>query len=52
MMKQIILTIFMFLPLIGFTQTQTEMNIEAAKDYQKVDKELNSVYQQIMKKIC
>jgi uncharacterized protein YecT (DUF1311 family) len=30
-------------------QTQAEMNKAAAADYQKADKELNSVYQQILK---
>jgi uncharacterized protein YecT (DUF1311 family) len=35
---------------ITFAQTQTEMNAAAAKSYAKADKELNTVYQQILKK--
>ena len=32
-----------------FGQSQGEMNGDAAKNYQKADKELNSVYQKILK---
>jgi uncharacterized protein YecT (DUF1311 family) len=33
----------------GVAQTQMEMNDEAAANYQKADKELNAVYNQILK---
>ena len=34
--------------IICFAQTQLEMNQKAHKDFQKADKELNSVYQKIL----
>ena len=49
MKKLLFLALFM-LPMIVFSQTQMEMNAQAAKDYAKVDKELNVVYYQIRKK--
>jgi uncharacterized protein YecT (DUF1311 family) len=49
-MKNYIFIILLALPMAVFSQTQTEMNATAAKDYAKADKELNTVYQQILKK--
>ena len=40
----------MVLSVLSFAQTQTEMNIESYNQYLKVDKELNVVYNQILKK--
>ena len=34
---------------ISFTQTQTEMNVSAAAEYSKADKELNLLYSQLIK---
>lgn len=49
-MKQITLTIFLFLSvLLSFGQTQLEMNQEADEAYKRADKELNMVYQKILK---
>jgi uncharacterized protein YecT (DUF1311 family) len=50
MKKLLVLIIFTLLSVISYAQTQTEMNIQAAKSYDKADKELNRVYQQILKK--
>ena len=33
---------------VCFSQSQAEMNAAAAKDFQKADKELNAVYQQVL----
>jgi uncharacterized protein YecT (DUF1311 family) len=49
-MKKLLFALLLVLPMTIFAQTQTEMNIEAAKDYKKADAELNKVYQQILKK--
>jgi uncharacterized protein YecT (DUF1311 family) len=49
-MKKLVLILFLALPIAVFSQTQSEMNAQAAKDYAKADKELNTVYQQVMKK--
>jgi uncharacterized protein YecT (DUF1311 family) len=49
-MKKLLLILFLALPMALFSQTQSEMNAEAAKDYAKADKELNKVYQQVLKK--
>ncbi len=49
MKKLLFLTLFL-VPMAAFSQTQMQMNKQAAIDYAKVDKELNVVYQQIMKK--
>ncbi len=49
-MKKLLFLALFILPMTVFSQTQAEMNAEAAKDYDKVDKELNLVYQQIRKK--
>ena len=49
-MKKIILVITMLMSAIGFAQTQQEMNVDAYDQYKKVDKELNIVYDQILKK--
>jgi uncharacterized protein YecT (DUF1311 family) len=47
-MKYLIL-IFLFTCNLSFGQTQLEMNQEADKNYKKADKELNIVYNQILK---
>jgi uncharacterized protein YecT (DUF1311 family) len=49
-MKNYILAILILLPMALMSQTQTEMNAQAAKDYKKADIELNKVYQQVLKK--
>jgi uncharacterized protein YecT (DUF1311 family) len=50
MKKQFFLTtIFIFLTVSSFTQTQGEMNSTASKSYTSADKELNLVYQSILK---
>jgi uncharacterized protein YecT (DUF1311 family) len=46
---RILLVIFLFACNLSFSQTQSEMNQKAYKDYEKADKELNTVYQQILK---
>ena len=38
-------------PMPALAQTQTELNIQAAKDAQAADKQLNVVYQRLMKKL-
>ncbi|MGS0747315.1 lysozyme inhibitor LprI family protein [Halpernia sp. GG3] len=49
-MKKIFLTILIIISPTVFAQTQTEMNLDAAKKFDKVDKELNTVYKKILKK--
>lgn len=49
-MKKLLFLALFLLPIAVFSQTQMEMNRQAAEDYAKADKELNVVYQQIMKK--
>lgn len=49
-MKNYMFIILLALPMAAFSQTQSQMNATAAKDYAKADKELNTVYQQIIKK--
>ncbi len=49
-MKKLLFLALFVLPMTVFGQTQTEMNAQAAKDYAKVDKNLNVVYQQIRRK--
>ena len=49
-MKAYMIVFLLTLPMAIFSQTQTEMNAQAAKDYAKADKELNTVYQQVLKK--
>jgi len=41
--------IFCFPIMSSFGQTQNDLNEKAQKDYQKADKELNAVYQKILK---
>ena len=49
-MKQFILSfIFLFIVMFCFGQTQSELNEEADRDYQKADRELIDVYQKILK---
>src|SRR5689334_21562117 len=50
MKKLIFSTIFCLTISYCFTQTQAELNENAYKTSQKADKELNSVYQKILKK--
>ena len=49
-MKNIIIILLLALPTMVFSQTQTEMNITAAKNYLKADKALNVMYQAVLKK--
>jgi uncharacterized protein YecT (DUF1311 family) len=49
-MKTYIISILLALPMAVFSQSQSEMNAQADKDYAKADKELNTVYQQVIKK--
>ena len=49
-MKRIIFLVFFYLTLnLCLGQTQLEMNQKVHSDFQKADKELNSVYQTILK---
>ena len=50
MMKKILIALLFVLPSMAHSQTQTEMNIQAAKDYKKADAGLNKTYQQVLKK--
>jgi uncharacterized protein YecT (DUF1311 family) len=49
--KSVLLAVILFAltPFITFGQSQTAMNLDAAKQYKKADKELNAVYQKILK---
>jgi len=47
-MKQILTFLLFFICFTGFSQTQAELNFSANDSYEKADKELNSVYQQIL----
>jgi uncharacterized protein YecT (DUF1311 family) len=50
-MKKLLLFVMFILPVATvFSQSQSEMNEAAAKSYAKADKEMNKVYQQILKK--
>lgn len=49
-MKKIAIVISLIVSVLSFAQTQTEMNIDSYKQYLKIDKELNVVYQKILKK--
>ncbi len=49
-MKNIVIIFLLAMPTMVFSQTQMEMNAEAAADYRKADKALNTVYQSVMKK--
>ena len=49
MKKLLIFTSFILSISFSFGQTQGEMNQESFKEYQKSEKELNSVYQKILK---
>ena len=49
-MKKIAIVFSLILSVLSFAQTQTEMNIDSYNQYLKVDKELNVVYQKILKK--
>ena len=42
-------TLLFFITTFGFAQTQMQMNDSAKKEFQRADKELNQVYQQILK---
>lgn len=49
-MKQIVFSLILCLTIaVCFGQTQKELNENASKDFQKTDKELNAVYQKILK---
>jgi uncharacterized protein YecT (DUF1311 family) len=43
--------LLMGMPLNSIAQTQSEMNEEAASDFEAADKELNAVYRQLMGKL-
>ena len=47
-MNRLLLILFLTFNLNCFSQTQSEMNKEANKEYQKADIELNNVYQKIL----
>ena len=49
-MKNIIIILLLALPTMVFSQTQTELNSTAAKNYLKADKALNVAYQSVLKK--
>jgi uncharacterized protein YecT (DUF1311 family) len=49
-MKNILIVTFLAMANIVFCQTQSQMNATAAADYRKADKELNAVYQSVLKK--
>jgi uncharacterized protein YecT (DUF1311 family) len=49
-MKKLLFALMFILPMTLIAQTQSEMNVQAAKDYKKADAELNKIYQQVMKK--
>ena len=50
-MKEILLLpVFILYTLTGFSQSQGEMNQNAANNFNKADKELNKVYQQVLTK--
>ena len=49
-MKKIAIVFIFLLSLLIFGQTQLEMNIESGKKSDKIDNELNVVYQKVLKK--
>lgn len=49
-MKRIFSAILILISVVIFAQTQVEMNIDSYNQYVKTDKELNLVYNQILKK--
>ena len=49
-MKKIAIVFSLIMSVLSFAQNQTEMNIDSYKQYLKVDKELNVVYQKVLKK--
>lgn len=48
-MKYLLTLAFCFFCLLGFSQTQAEMNMMQYDSYKKTDKKLNEVYQAILK---
>lgn len=48
MTRFILSAVFCLAVTIGFGQSQGEMNEDAMKQYQKADKELNTVYQKVL----
>ena len=48
-MRILFSTIFCLITTLSLAQTQSEMNAASLKDYEKADKELNAVYQKILK---
>lgn len=48
-MKHLFTFLLLTISLSGFSQNQSEMNITAYESLQKVDDELNKVYQDILK---
>ena len=49
-MKKLAIIFSLIFSVLSFAQTQTEMNIDSYNQYLKVDKEMNVVYQKILKK--
>ena len=49
MIKTTTASILLFVASFGFAQTQMQMNDSTKKEFLKADKELNQVYQQILK---
>lgn len=49
-MKKLAIIFSLIFSVLSFSQTQTEMNIDSYNQYLKVDKEMNVVYQKILKK--
>lgn len=50
MKRVLLLSVFIFFITTAFSQTQIEMNADANESYKKVDDQLNTVYQVILRK--
>ncbi|MDQ0105419.1 Uncharacterized conserved protein YecT, DUF1311 family [Chitinophaga terrae (ex Kim and Jung 2007)] len=48
-MKPVLLVLLLCSSLMSFSQTQSEMNTRAKKEYREADKQLNEIYQLILK---
>ena len=48
-MKKVIQLLLLFVSIQGFSQSQMEMNETSNGSFEKADKELNAVYQKILK---
>ena len=47
-MRLLFTILFILISLIGFTQTQYELNVQYSESYKKVDKKLNETYKAIL----